>query len=894
MSTNSGSSRETPSIDANGENSSINILIDRKESAIFVESSTGVDGSTLSFVSAPSNYYNGRRRRPYSHRKPASDVSVKADENITKESLLWFQSLKKHWLNSPRTPIQPILPIPTLFDTEPKDPIVATTTSIIKASNNQSDDSNSNIIVVEKSSVKNEEAEWANTDTISLEEIKMNTTGGNTNINCTESSNIVISNTDPMQTNFRERLIQFYQQYNPSKLSNVDATLQKYSNREEELFQELHSRYCRYRPVPTNINHDRPIVFLEFEYFISSNDSSTAPINQGRNNQQQKRGGTVQIQLFHDITPFTAENFRCLCTGEKGSISNNNDNKLCYINTFMHRIVPNMCIQGGDITTGDGTGGRSIYTTASRSNPKTDLWGNFVDETFMVHSEPGLLSMANNGPDRNNSQFFITLRPLPHLNGKHVVFGKVTSGMDIVHDIARHAITDPNPKIIDCGEIQQDADDAIWICASSEHRLGKNVSHNTTKADFGSADPNDLSDQVTGSDALPNHNASSHAQTRMIIVDNCTSELVANDNINDSFNSIEVIASNDSVTTVIVPNVDGTSLHILPNEKSGAIKNSHMEDTVMSIEAATTMNTTASGKCNSTKTNSATSDCVDTSTILSDDPCDNDTNKAMSTKLFPAWNVNHPINCHTQPTCRTLFENLLEREAMSVISSSTDASSDADIVGRESNAPNTIKSNLYRPTDKTSDKNVAATSASTTALFQQSSTNDESTTTAIDTSFGGDASNCSVLTTASSASEQVEWLHRLIDEAQIKLRLTRKKLEDRIKVLNCQPTSTGLGCDKDTIRSSSICSRHVPTPSQPQTTSTVPSEVSLNLNTNQAHVALTRALNDDVSAEEVPINYQCIASFLNVKKSHDDHDGRVNVTMPSIPPDVGIPLLLRK
>jgi len=156
----------------------------------------------------------------------------------------------------------------------------------------------------------------------------------------------------------------------------------------------------------------------------------------------------VIIELFADAVPRTADNFRALCTGEAGACKFHFGNPpLHFKGSRMHRIVPGQIVQGGDITYGDGRGGESIYG-------KT-----FEDESFAIpHDRKGLLSMANSGRDGNGSQFFITLDALPHLNGKHVVFGRVVEGLPLVEAMAALAATGtPTTKmrmtIEDCGQL---------------------------------------------------------------------------------------------------------------------------------------------------------------------------------------------------------------------------------------------------------------------------------------------------------------------------------------------------------------------------------------------------------------------------------------------------------
>merc|ERR1712154_318810 len=185
---------------------------------------------------------------------------------------------------------------------------------------------------------------------------------------------------------------------------------------------------------PTVPSH-RPVSYYRLEHHLTGQENMTNPevfFDIGIGGQP---AGRVCFKLYADKVPKTAENFRALCTGEKG---------FGYEGSKFHRVIPGFMCQGGDFTRGDGTGGKSIY-------------GNkFPDENFQLkHTGKGILSMANAGPNTNGSQFFLCTTATPHLDGKHVVFGQVTKGYGVVKAVegvgSGSGATSQEVLVADCG-----------------------------------------------------------------------------------------------------------------------------------------------------------------------------------------------------------------------------------------------------------------------------------------------------------------------------------------------------------------------------------------------------------------------------------------------------------
>jgi len=199
--------------------------------------------------------------------------------------------------------------------------------------------------------------------------------------------------------------------------------------------------------------------------------------------------GRIVFELFKDVVPKTVENFRALCVGH----TTDSGKTLHYKGSIFHRIIKDFMIQGGDFTNFNGTGGESIY-------------GNkFEDENFNIkHDKPFLLSMANAGPGTNGSQFFITTVPTPHLDNKHVVFGKVLKGSDVVRELESIEKDGEKPvkecKIENCGELQPGEDGNVVI----DDGTGDKIPEAPSESDFSLDKFDELFSAIEGIKAIGN------------------------------------------------------------------------------------------------------------------------------------------------------------------------------------------------------------------------------------------------------------------------------------------------------------------------------------------------------------------------------------------------------
>ncbi|KAH9873403.1 Peptidyl-prolyl cis-trans isomerase H [Plenodomus lingam] len=201
---------------------------------------------------------------------------------------------------------------------------------------------------------------------------------------------------------------------------------------------------------------ENPIVFFDITLGVQQTNKPTKPTTRLTLGYAQtdrfpagEKLGRIKFELFQNVVPKTAENFRQFCTGET---KNSRGQPQGYKGSKFHRVIKGFMIQGGDFINNNGTGSRTIWGTEK-----------FADENFTLpHDKPGLLSMANSGPNTNGCQFFIITAKngTPHLNGKHVVFGKVIEGMDVVTKIENtRTVSNPEGKpmqdvtIAQCGEM---------------------------------------------------------------------------------------------------------------------------------------------------------------------------------------------------------------------------------------------------------------------------------------------------------------------------------------------------------------------------------------------------------------------------------------------------------
>ncbi|KAF7494602.1 Peptidyl-prolyl cis-trans isomerase G [Sarcoptes scabiei] len=257
--------------------------------------------------------------------------------------------------------------------------------------------------------------------------------------------------------------------------------------------------------------------------------------------------GRIVFELFDDVCPKTCENFKALCTGERG-VGMMTQKPLHYKNISFHRIVKNFIIQSGDFSQGNGKGGESIYG------------GTFEDESFhFKHEKPFLLSMANKGKNTNGSQFFITLAPAPHLDGVHVVFGHVISGKELVSSIADVPVdkqSRPTISVVisNCGELVPQIKSDKEKSEAAKRRESRSES-GTSDSSESSSESDDSSDSESNStsdsdSAKQNRHQSRTKEDRG---EKSSAEITQKDSLEESENSIASILLNPKYKIKINP-----------------------------------------------------------------------------------------------------------------------------------------------------------------------------------------------------------------------------------------------------------------------------------------------------------------------------------------------------
>lgn len=223
-----------------------------------------------------------------------------------------------------------------------------------------------------------------------------------------------------------------------SQRTTLKKNKKKFENKKKKMYSKMFSENTFYQEKKLDINDpSNPKVFMDIE--VASEVESQEPTKH-----------RLEFVLYKNIVPKTVDNFLCLCTGEKGTTQGpNGEVPLSYKNSIFHRLIKGFMLQGGDFTHSNGTGGVSIYGEK------------FQDENFTVkHTQKGLLSMANAGPNTNGSQFFITFKDTAWLDNKHVVFGRIVKGMEDFEALELLEVDSKNyPKreirVADCGLLPQ-------------------------------------------------------------------------------------------------------------------------------------------------------------------------------------------------------------------------------------------------------------------------------------------------------------------------------------------------------------------------------------------------------------------------------------------------------